>query len=116
MKPGLQITETSVRQVRVLHLAGYLDGHTFVEFERRLRELFDAGCCRVVIDLSALSYIASAGVGVIINGQHQAKQLGGCLQLVKPSPAVREIFSILGLDALFTIHDSVEQGVAAAAS
>lgn len=116
MKTGLTIRESAHGAVRVLHLSGYLDGHTFVDFERRVRALLAEGQARLVIDLSALTYIASAGVGVIINGQHQAKQRGGSVQLVNPSPAVREIFGILGLGAIFTIHDSLEAGIAAASA
>lgn len=116
MKPGLTIRESAHGAVRVLSLSGYLDGHTFVEFERRVQGLLAGGQVRLVIDLSALSYIASAGVGVIINGQHRARQCGGNLQLVNPSPAVREIFDILGLSAIFTLHDSLEAGIAAASA
>jgi anti-anti-sigma regulatory factor len=36
------------------------------------------------------------------------------VQLVNPSASVREIFSILGLGSIFTIHDTLDQGVKAA--
>jgi anti-sigma B factor antagonist len=107
MKQGLKITETYQGNVLVLHLQGYLDGHTFVELERKIDTLLKANRTRLVIELSALSYIASAGVGVFINSQHQAKAKGG---------SVREIFSILGLGSIFTIHDTLEQGVKAASA
>lgn len=116
MKQGLKIVESAQGQVQVLHLQGYLDGHTFIELERRIEGLLKAGRTRVVIDLAALSYIASAGVGVFINSAHQAKGKGGSVQLVNPSASVREIFSILGLGSIFTIHDSVEQGIVAASA
>jgi anti-sigma B factor antagonist len=116
MKQGLKITETAAGPVLVLHLQGYLDGHTFVELERKVDSLLKAGKARIVIELSGLSYIASAGVGVFINSQHQAKGKGGTVQLVNPSASVREIFSILGLGSIFTIHDTLDQGVAAASA
>jgi anti-sigma B factor antagonist len=62
--------------------------------------------------LSGLSYIASAGVGVLIGAQHIAKKHGGGLGLVNPSPSVREIFSILGLDAILPIHDNMDDAMA----
>lgn len=116
MKQGLKITESEAGAVHVLHLQGYLDGHTFVDLERKVDALLKAGKTRLVIELSALSYIASAGVGVFINSQHQAKTKGGTVQLVNPSASVREIFSILGLGSLFTIHDTLDQGVKAASA
>lgn len=114
MKSGLTINERDEAGVHVLTLIGYLDGHTFVELERRLDGLVKAGKTRLVLELSGLGYIASAGVGSFINCQHQVKRSGGNLQLVNPSPSVREIFAILGLETLFVIHDTIAQGVAAA--
>lgn len=114
MKSGLQINEGNLGPVRILRLQGYLDGHTFVDLERRLDALFKDGGGRVVVELSGLSYIASAGVGVFINSQHQVRKLGGSLQLVNPAPTVREVFGILGLEAIFTIHQTLDQGIKAA--
>ena len=84
---------------------------TLASFEATRR---DKGS-RIVVELSGLSYIASAGVGVFINGLHKARAGGGSLQLATPSQSVREIFGILGLESVFTIHDSIEEAVAAAA-
>jgi anti-sigma B factor antagonist len=111
MKSGLNISEKRIGTVQVLKLSGYLDGHTFVDLERQLDQDLKGNLLRLVIDLSELTYIASAGVGVFINAQHQARKLGGNLQLVNPSPSVREIFGILGLDSIFTIHPNLEQGI-----
>lgn len=115
MKPGLTIIENRTGSVLILKVGGYLDGHTAVELEQRMNSLMQAGSHRLVIDLSTLTYIASAGVGVLISLQHQAKTAGGGLQLVNPSPSVREIFSILGLQTILAIHDSLDAGVKAAA-
>ncbi len=114
MKSGLTISESRADDVLVLKLSGYLDGHTFVDLEKSLDQAIKAGSHRIVIDLAELTYIASAGVGVFINSQHQVRKHGGSLQLVNPAPTVREVFGILGLEAIFTIHQTVDQGVRAA--
>lgn len=115
MRTGLTITDTTRNGVTILALKGYLDGHTYIEFERRLDKALADGTHRLVIDLSELSYIASAGVGAFINGQHQLRKAGGSLQLVKPNDSVREIFNILGIESLFVVHETVDAGVDAAA-
>ena len=114
MKPGLTFADNRVGSVHVLKVGGFLDGHTAVELERKLGDVMKAGINRLVIDLSTLTYIASAGVGVLINIQHQAKKAGGGMNLVNPSPSVREIFSILGLETILEIYASVDEGVSAA--
>jgi len=114
MKAGLTVSEETQGPVLIVHLAGYLDGHTCAELDRRITALIKAGAKRLVIELAGLSYIASAGVGIFINTQHIVEKAGGNLQLVSPSPSVREIFAILGLESLFVIHDTLSQGVTAA--
>jgi anti-sigma B factor antagonist len=114
MIQGLNIAQDNVNGIKVLRITGYMDGHTFVDLEKCLDNLFKAGSIRIVIELSGMSYIASAGVGVFINGQYKARNSGGNLQLVNPSPNVREIFHILGMDSLFVIHETLEQGIKAA--
>lgn len=114
MRAGLTITESTQGTVTILALKGYLDGHTYIELERRLEKALTDSTLNMVVDLAHLSYIASAGVGVFINGQHQLRKAGGNLQLVKPNDSVREIFAILGIESLFVIHDTLEAGLKAA--
>lgn len=112
-KSGLTLSTSTIQNVVLVRVAGYLDGHTFIDLEKHLDHLIKHGQKRIVLDLSELGYIASAGVGLFINTQHRLKA-DGSVQLVNPSPGVREIFNILGLDTIFTIHPSVADGVAAA--
>jgi anti-sigma B factor antagonist len=112
-KIGLTITTTSQGSVTILKLTGFLDGHTFVPLEKALDQAIKAGSKRIALDLSELGYIASAGVGLFINTQHKLKGDSGDLQLASPTANVREIFSILGLDAIFTIHATVDAAVKA---
>jgi anti-sigma B factor antagonist len=114
VKSGLTITEGMVEGIHVLKLAGFLDGHTFVELERRLDTMFKGGKSRIVLELAGLTYIASAGVGAFINAQHLAKKSGGSLQLANAGSSVQEIFDILGLDAIFTIHPTLPEALKAA--
>ena len=116
MKAGLTITEQTQGMVLIVHLAGYLDGHTCAELDRRVTALLQGSSKRLVFELSGLGYIASAGIGIFISVQHRAKKSGGNLQLVNPSASVREIFTILGLESLFVIHATLAQAVAAAST
>lgn len=114
MMSGLNIAQDTVNGIKVLRITGYMDGHTSVDLEKFLDNLFKTGSNRIVIELSGISYIVSAGVGVFINGQYKARNSGGSLQLVNPSANVREIFNLLGMDSLFVIHETLEQGIKAA--
>ena len=113
-KSGLAITTSQVGVVVAVKLVGYLDAHTIQDLERFLDQLLKSGHKRVAMDLSGLTYIASAGVGLFINFNHRLKG-DGSMQLVNPSANVKEIFTILGLDSIFTLHGTMDAGIAAAA-
>ena len=112
-KSGLTISTSTIQNVVLVRISGYLDGHTFIDLEKHLDQLIKSGQKRIVLDLAELGYIASAGVGLFINTQHRLKGQGS-VQLVNPAPGVKEIFNILGLDTIFTIHPTLASGIAAA--
>jgi anti-sigma B factor antagonist len=114
MSESLSIQERNEGDVLVMHLAGSLDGHTFVQMERTLKQRVEDGKRIFIMELQDLGYIASAGVGVFINIQQSVAEKGGGLLLVNPSPTVKEVFDILGLQALFQIHQDVNAALAAA--
>ncbi|HNW60285.1 MAG TPA: STAS domain-containing protein [bacterium] len=55
------------------------------------------------IDCSALEYISSAGIGVLIATQKRLMQKNGQLILKNLNPHIVEIFKYAGLDTVFTI-------------
>jgi anti-sigma B factor antagonist len=114
MKSGLTIASAADGHITVLRLTGALDGHTFVDLDRHIGHLIADGHNRIVLDLAGLSYIASAGVGCFIGSAQTARKAGGSVQLVNPSANVREIFAILGLESVLTIHPDLAAGLAAA--
>lgn len=111
---SLTISDTQAGAVHVLHLQGHLDGNTALEVEHAIAAALKAGRNRLVMDLAGLRYIASAGVGVFISGQHQVQSGGGTFILAQPSAAVREVFVMLNLDQIMAISDTLDAGVAAA--
>jgi len=87
---------------------GFLDAHTFEEMEKTITDLFDAGTYRLVVDLSKLDYISSAGAGVFIGAIGTAQENEGNIVLMKPSPNVKEVFDLLGLSQIFPFAGDVE--------
>ena len=60
------------------------------------------GSCDV--DFADLSYIASAGLGLLFGTQKRLLDGGGGLTLINLSPHIREIFQIAGFDHIFKIR------------
>jgi len=66
---------------------------------------------RLIFDLSALTYIASLGLGVLVQLRRAVHRAGGAVVLAGPRPLVRELLADLSLSDLFTLHDSVEEAM-----
>ena len=68
-----------------------------------------------MVDLLAVDFIESTGLGALIGGRRRAYALKGSLSLVCTEQQMLKIFRITGLDKVFTIHDTVDAAVSARA-
>jgi anti-anti-sigma factor len=95
--------------VDVVRPAGRIDTATSSDFERALREVFDRGSQRMVLDFSQIEYVSSAGLRcTLIAGKRMRTVPGGKLVLCSLAPSVKEIFEISGFVAIFTICASLD--------
>lgn len=85
----------------LLTVNGIIDAKTFDRLETALQEVLDRGGGRIVVELADVSYISSAGIGVLMNAMSEAHRRHGELVLLNLSPQVAEIFDALHLTGLF---------------
>jgi anti-sigma B factor antagonist len=93
----LSIERSDVDGEVVLTLAGELDAISAPELERHLDALAAKRSPRVVLDLSGLSFVDSAGVSVLLKAKHEAEGSGRRLILRNATEQVRRVFSLVGL-------------------
>jgi len=67
---------------------------------------------RLVLDLSRLSYISSAGLRVLLLVSKQAKAQGGTFVACSPTPVIAEVFRITQFQKLIEILPTLEQALA----
>ena len=97
----------------VVSVTGEIDLFTAPEFKQRISEPIDAGRTRIVIDLSAVTFIDSSSLGVLIGDHKRLKLRGGGLVIVCNDRAIVNTFKITGLDGVFEIVPHREDVVAA---
>ncbi|HZL72799.1 MAG TPA: STAS domain-containing protein [Planctomycetota bacterium] len=97
--------------VVLVGIKGFLDAHTFEQLEQEFNGLFDAGTYRLIVDLSGLDYISSAGAGVFIEAIGTAQENFGNIVLIRPGPNVKEVFDLLGLSQIFTFKDTRDEAM-----
>jgi anti-sigma B factor antagonist len=110
--PAFQISREKLQNgVALLTVKGFLDAHTYEEFENVLNELFENNQYRIIVDISGLDYISSAGAGVFIGAIGTAQENDGNIVLMKPTPNVKEVFDLLGLSQIFTFAETREAAI-----
>jgi len=87
----------------MIRFIGVVDAHTVEQAHAVIDTLFDKGNCKIVIDLSQVKYITSAGAGLLVGTQTQARQHGGDVILMNVSSNVRDVLDLLGLTPLFKL-------------
>jgi anti-anti-sigma factor len=100
--------------VCVLKLKGRLvSGEPVSQFENAFQRALAEGHIFLVLDLEALPYIDSSGIGSLVNALRQANRIGGTVKLVKPASFVAKTLKMVGILPLFTVYDSEGDAVAA---
>ncbi|MCX7718748.1 MAG: STAS domain-containing protein [Candidatus Sumerlaeaceae bacterium] len=94
------------KDAAMFDLRGYIDAHTVIEFERAVNASIDGGVKSLVLDLSGLSYISSAGIGAMMGLARKLSQRGGDLVLLSPTQKVFAILEGLGFTKIFKIASS----------
>jgi HptB-dependent secretion and biofilm anti anti-sigma factor len=74
-------------------------------FKEMITELFQAKGAAVVIDLSKLEMIDSAGLGMLLLAREEAKKSERKLILAHPTGQVKRMFGVTKFDKLFTVQD-----------
>ena len=66
----------------------------------------------VLVDLSGVGYIDSSGVASLVESLQTARKAGSTLVLVSVSDSARRVLELARLDKVFTICDTIEDGLA----
>ncbi|HEU4725354.1 MAG TPA: STAS domain-containing protein [Candidatus Eisenbacteria bacterium] len=100
------------RGVSLLRVSGYVDTTTSPDLERRLQALLREKRYHVVVDLTRVEYISSAGWGIFISEIREIREHGGDLKLAGMIPDVREVFDLLEFENILQSYPDAELAVA----
>lgn len=87
-----------------------IDAAVAIQFKDRMREITDQATGRVVLDLGAVGFIDSSGLGAIVAAMKQLPD-GAGLELADLQPNVDRVFRLTRMDTIFGIHASVDDAL-----
>ena len=99
--------------VYVVAPAGELDAFRAPNVRDELVRVIEAGASAVVCDLSAVTFLDSSGLGVLVGAVKRLRERGGELYVV-PGKAGRRVIELTALDRVLERHESRSGAVAAA--
>ncbi len=84
-------------------LGGEIDIATAPAIRRLLAAAISGGDIHLAVDMSGVSFIGAAGIGVLVAAANQARRAGGRLTLLAPSPQVRWLLDVFHLDGILPV-------------
>lgn len=109
---GLQIKyEKQTRNSVYFTLSGEIDGKTAPRLEAELAQFFTLDQGIVTVDLGAVSYMDSTGLGVLVGTYKKIIENNGQLIITEVSERLFRLFSITGLDNIMTIISQKKDGI-----
>lgn len=98
----MNITESREGEILVVAVSGRIDSTTSKQLEDVLPERVQVAP-RVLLDMSDVQYVSSAGLRVLLKAAKTARSTGHGFVLTGLLPQVHEVFQVIGFDALFRI-------------
>jgi anti-sigma B factor antagonist len=97
----------------VVTVAGEVDIYTSPALKAALAGVAAEGCGLVVVDLDRVGFIDSSGLGVLVGALRRSREAGGDLRVVSGNDTVGRILRITGLDAVFSLHTTLDEALGA---
>ena len=110
----MEIATRTHNDVTLVTVVGSLDSNSSPKAQQTLDGILSDGARKLVVDLTALDYISSAGLRVLLVVAKRVQQASGKVVLFGLVPNVREIFAVSGFDRIFTVAEDAAAALAAA--
>lgn len=107
----IDINVSNRDSVTLVEASGRVDSMSANQFGEALSTQIDGGHLSLVLDLSGVDYMSSAGLREIVAALKKVKRASGDLRIAQPSERVREVLEMAGLDTIFQIYGTQDEAV-----
>ena len=86
------------------------------EFQAIIKQLNEQGFAYIVVDLGAIDWISSPGIGALVDAHQRFAKRGAHVLLARVDKRIHSIFIITKLALVFNTYHTVEEALAAGAA
>jgi anti-sigma B factor antagonist len=108
----MDITTRIQNDVSLIGFAGNLDTNTSPEAQQALDGILDGGGQKIAVDFTALDYISSAGLRVLLATAKRLNGVGGAMHIFGLNETVEEVFEISGFSTIFRVFPDEDAALA----
>ena len=98
-------------EIAVVRVTGYVDTTTSHELEKKINSVLERRCYNVVVDLSGVDYVSSAGWGIFIGEIREIREQEGDLKLAGMVGDVHEVFQLLEFHSILESYPTTQEAV-----
>ncbi|MBF0318663.1 MAG: STAS domain-containing protein [Nitrospirae bacterium] len=107
----MDITIRKENSAAVLSLSGRMDAVNAPDFDKHISELLVEGQKKVLIELSGLQYVSSAGLRSFLSAAKQLKAASGAIAFAALQDTVLKVFQMSGFNTIFTVYPTAEEAL-----
>ena len=106
---ALTLNVRNDNDITIVDIEGRFDAVSAPQVKADLHQLIEDGKTRLIVNLARMSFVDSAGLGVLVSGLRRAAAEGGDLRLAEVPEFCRSIFELTRLTRVFDVSESESQ-------
>lgn len=102
----MKISESKIENALIFKLEGRLDSSSSAEVEKKIFDSLESTSKDIILDFSALEYMSSSGIRILIRCHKELEKRKGHLFLVAVPKPIENILYITGFLPYFKVFES----------
>ncbi len=108
----MEVSASKLKRCTLITAAGRIDSSTAPKLQTVFNEVIDEGNYKLVLDMTTVEFISSAGLWVLVNAQKKCKRFNrGEVVLTCLSKRIHDALDLAGFIPYFKIFDDPAQAV-----
>ena len=106
-----QFSISSQNEIQILKVSNLINEFVIKDILKAAQAKIEKGFSKFVVDLSAVEYMNSVGLNLLINLITKSKDIGGRVAVVNASAKIMHLLEVTKLKPMFQLASSIDEAV-----